>query len=362
MEMKFSRHGRTWVFHNADDIDIRDQLPPENFVLTQNPVTKELYLEETEPFIPVKKIYGDTNERAARIINTFESRGRNMGVLLSGLPGSGKTMLTKVVSKMCADKGMPTILITQPWYGEAFATFLQQIHQPCVVLFDEFEKVYNREQQQAMLTILDGVFSGNKLFMLTCNDVYRIDQLMINRPGRIFYALNYTGLSEAFIREYCEDMLDNKAYVEHVVRTATLFAEFNFDMLQALVDDMNRYNESPLQTLDYLNAKPDKSVGTYTVQLFKSGKLIDADGDDRYYPQTLDKAPFDAKGFSINHYIYNDEGEQEWTEQLHFTPEHMTRIDATTKSYEFVRGDYRVLVTLQVQKHSGLAFAYSDLT
>ncbi|HRZ82907.1 MAG TPA: hypothetical protein P5069_10620, partial [Candidatus Hydrogenedentes bacterium] len=45
---------------------------------------------------------------------------------------------------------------------EAFNTFMQAIEQPLVVLFDEFEKVYDDQEQQALLTLLDGVYPSNK--------------------------------------------------------------------------------------------------------------------------------------------------------------------------------------------------------
>jgi hypothetical protein len=67
-----------------------------------------------------------------------------------------------------------------------------------------------------MLTLLDGVFPSKKLFILTCNDKWRIDKHMRNRPGCIFYMLDFKGLDADFIREYCEDRLDAKEYIERI--------------------------------------------------------------------------------------------------------------------------------------------------
>ena len=86
-----------------------------------------------------------------------------------------------------------------------------------MVLFDEFEKVYDSDEQEEMLTLLDGVFPSKKLFVLTCNDKWRVNQHMRNRPGRIFYMLDFTGLDEDFVVEYCHDNLKNLANIDGVL-------------------------------------------------------------------------------------------------------------------------------------------------
>jgi hypothetical protein len=42
------------------------------------------------------------------------------------------------------------------------------------------------------------------------NDKFKVNQHMRNRPGRIFYMIEYKGLDKQFIREYCQDRLDAK--------------------------------------------------------------------------------------------------------------------------------------------------------
>jgi hypothetical protein len=80
-----------------------------------------------------------------------------------------------------AKQGVPTIVINAPWCGDKFNTLIQSIQQPCIVMFDEFEKVYSSEEQEAMLTLLDGIYSSKKLFLLTSNDKWRVDSHMRNR-------------------------------------------------------------------------------------------------------------------------------------------------------------------------------------
>jgi hypothetical protein len=40
--------------------------------------------------------------------------------------------------------GVSTIVMNEPWSGERFNAFIQSIRQPCIMLFDEFEKVYRQ--------------------------------------------------------------------------------------------------------------------------------------------------------------------------------------------------------------------------
>lgn len=252
----FFASGNTFRVAPNESVDIRDELPVGNYIIKED-MFKNLFLEMIDGFDLPKKLYGNTTQHAARILNTYNDRPASTGVMLSGEKGSGKTLLSKTVSIEAAKLGYPTIVINDAWCDDRFSRLMQDIVQPCVVLFDEFEKVYEPKQQEMILTLFDGVFPTKKLFILTCNDKYRVNDHMRNRPGRIFYAIDFRGLEEQFIREYCEENLDNKSYISKICLFSNMFGEFNFDMLKALVEDMNRYDEAPDETIKILNTKPD---------------------------------------------------------------------------------------------------------
>jgi len=100
---------------------------------------------------------------------------------------------------------------------------------------------------------------------------------MRNRPGRIYYMMDFKGLTQDFIIEYCQDALKNKSYIDKICNITSLFSEFNFDMLKALVEEMNRYDESPEDALIMLNAKPEYDSGNsrYSIQLEIAGTVVD---------------------------------------------------------------------------------------
>ncbi len=264
----YIRRGASFTPSSETALDIHKLLPVGNYIVKMDPF-ENFYLEQIESFSLPGKLYGNTQRHAERILNTFnDRRNKTTGVLLSGEKGSGKSLLAKNISIVAASQGIPTIVINTPWKGDKFNQFIQTMEQQVVILFDEFEKVYDRDDQEQVLTLLDGVFPTEKLFVLTVNDKWRIDDHMRNRPGRIFYHLEFAGLEVDFIREYCQENLNNKAHIEQLVKVSALFARFNFDSLKAIVEEMNRYNETPQQALSMLNARPEYDGGAkYTVTL-----------------------------------------------------------------------------------------------
>lgn len=321
----FLRNGNTFRVSDEAALDLHKLLPPGNYIIKQD-MFGNLFLEQTGDFEYKGKLYGDTGRNADRILNTFDSRTASTGVLLNGEKGSGKTLLAKTLSMRGAEKGYPTILINSAWKGDAFNKLIQSIEQPCIVLFDEFEKVYDSSEQESILTLLDGVFPSKKLFVLTCNDKWRIDSHMRNRPGRIFYMLDFKGLAVEFIREYCEDNLNNKTHIDSICKISTLYDAFNFDMLKALVEEMNRYNETPQESMRMLNAKPEHSNKiNYKVEMIKdnlpvkveenwhgnplTGNLMfdyvdgtDEAGDENW--QTIRVSPNDLKNIDSNSGVF----------------------------------------------------------
>jgi hypothetical protein len=297
-------------------------------------------------------------------MNSFWQRGKSTGVMLVGEKGSGKTLLSKHICVELAKEGVPTIVINQPWHGDKFNTLIQTIEQPAIVLFDEFEKVYDSEEQESLLTLLDGVYASKKLFMLTSNDKWKVDSHMRNRPGRIFYMIDFKGLDADFIREYCEDNLNDKKHLETIVNISTIFAEFNFDMLKALVEDMNRYNESPQDALRILNIKAEYDSGAgYKVEVFRGDRKA-----DRQSPTSWNGTPLTAKDMSISWY-FNGKKKDDTTDTLgveideeegaalegwhddEFGPENLVKFDTKKGLFIYEKDGVTVILTREKAKY-----------
>jgi hypothetical protein len=264
----FMKSGNSYRIASKESLDLHEVLPARTYVVKRNPNTGEYYLEVVDSFEVPSKIYGDSQQDSDRIISTFEDRENSTGVLLCGEKGSGKTLLSKLISITLLKKGIPTIIIDTNFSGPEFNTFIQSIEQPSVIIFDEFEKTYDDDGQEAILTLFDGVFSAKHLYLITCNNKYRIDSNMKNRPGRIYYMMEYEGLDQTFIHDYCEDKLKYPEHIDEICKYSLMFSSFNFDMMKAIVEEINRYNEPISKVIRMLNTKIEFSGGiTYDVKL-----------------------------------------------------------------------------------------------
>ena len=350
----FLKSGNTFRVSSKEAMDLHEKLPAGNYTIAQD-MMGNFYLEQIDDFEIPAKMYGNTLRHTDRIINTFWERPQQTGVLLNGEKGSGKTLLAKNLSTELAKQGVPTIVINRDWKGDAFFKLLQDIDQPCVVLFDEFEKVYDREDQEQILTLLDGVFGSKKLYILTCNDKYRIDSHMRNRPGRIFYLLDFNGLDAAFIREYCEDRLNNKQYIDQICGLTSLFNQFNFDMLKALVEEMNRYNESPSEALEMLNAKIEYDDGAkFDIKLIDNGVEV-----EDVSPSQWRGNPLAVAGINVEYDTDPNDDDAEYKD-LRFTPEHLINLNTQEGRFIFESKGARLIMTRAKEKpmfdYSHLAF------
>jgi hypothetical protein len=279
---KFIRRGDQYRLIGDENLIVDDSLPVGTYTIDLDTFNNEFYLKRIDPYTIVGKLYGETEVVANRIMTTYCSRASSTGVLLSGEKGTGKTLLAKLLSVKGQAKGIPTIVINNgEYHGEVFNRFIQSINQLCIIIFDEFEKMYRDvAAQESMLTLLDGVYPTQKLFILTTNDRYGISRHMLNRPGRLFYHLEYRGLDDKFVQEYSLDNLIDTTQVDGVIEVSTLFQDFNFDMLKALIEEMNRYNESAKIAMKMMNIKVESYPGDYEASATIRGRKIENEDRD----------------------------------------------------------------------------------
>lgn len=332
----FIRSGGKYFVQSHKSLDITEKLHPAIYIIKED-IVNGMFLEEMESFVLPKKLYGDTESNTKTILNTYKDRKVSTGCLFVGEKGSGKTLLAKYIAQEAIKLNIPTIIVNSPFSGDRFNQIIQNISQECIVLFDEFEKVYSEEEGQSqILTLLDGSVSTKKLFLFTCNDKYAINSYMINRPGRIYYMLEFDGVEEQFVREYCQDNLINKEEIASVVNISSLFLSFNFDMLQNLVEEMNRYDKTASESIKMLNMKPESIDSYYKIDYVKmDGEEIGCNTPTVYgepFSSTYSISCFYPEDGINNRKTTSDDDEND-TLDIDFSPDDMVSMNLKKGEY-----------------------------
>lgn len=228
------------IFNNA--ITTYDQLPPKTYRVDYDPETRIFSLLEAHDFeIPETKIYGQHLDKVKKVLNSMDKMNRNLGVILSGDKGIGKSLFSKCLGLKARKKGIPVILVNE--YHEGIANFLEEIEQTVMILFDEYDKTFDEKKhncQAEMLSLFDGVSAGKKLFVITCNEIQSLSQYLINRPGRFHYHFRFLYPTEDEIRDYMEDKLDKQYYdeIENVIAFSVRM-NLNYDCLRSIAFELN---------------------------------------------------------------------------------------------------------------------------
>ncbi len=256
--MKAIKIGTKVEIYN-DTVMTYDELPARSYIVRFEKMTG-FYLDEYAD-IQVKedKIYGDHMVKVQKVLRAYDRFERNLGVILSGCKGIGKSMFAKLLSVEAAKINIPIIVVDQ--YIPGIASYLEAIDQSIMVLFDEFDKTFGDvrpsegeiEPQAALLSLFDGISQGKKLFVITCNDIRKLNDFFINRPGRFHYHFRFGYPSADEIRRYLCDKLGKAHYQE--IEPIVAFSrrvDLNYDCLRAIVFEINS-GESFRSAIEDLN-------------------------------------------------------------------------------------------------------------
>ena len=261
-----------------------NDLPSNVFKLQQTPMG-EMYLASTmEKFEFPYKIYGMEHDFIDRVVKTYENTSGNMGLLLNGLKGTGKTVTAQMI---CNKLDLPVIIIDHSM--DAIPSFLNNIQQNIIVFFDEYEKMYN-DYDHSILTVMDGVLNNGyrKVFLLTTNQP-RVNDNMMQRPSRLRYIKSFEGLKLEHIIEVIDDKLIHKNLRKECIDFISGLELITIDIVKAVIEEVNIHEEDPALFKDIFNVR--KLDLKYDVYMVTNGKeeiaFLNADVPD--YPFTEDE-------------------------------------------------------------------------
>lgn len=240
------------------------------------------------------KLYGLESSLIKRIVKTYDSVGGNLGVLLNGLKGTGKTVSSKII---CNKLNQPTIIVKDNYEG--VADFLNTIPQDITIFIDEYEKIFG--QSTDMLTIMDGALNSNnrRVFIMTTNDLY-VDTNLLQRPSRVRYLKKFEDLAPEVVEEIVDDVLENKDLKQECIKYISSLELITVDVVKSILEEVNIHNESPFDFGDVFNVKI--SIDRYKIsEVSENGDLNMVADHVEAYPRPK-YSNSRGRWFEINHH------------------------------------------------------------
>lgn len=184
------------------------------------------------------KLYGLNQKFIDYVLKTYENTTGNLGVLLDGIKGTGKTVTAK---ELCNRLQLPVILV-QSMGSDTNSKLIKylstSIDFDCIFFFDEYEKEFKNSSD--VLSFMDGTYNSiyRKVFLLTTNEL-NVDPNLLGRPSRIRYKKSFNNLSEEVTREILNDILEDKTAIEKVIELTHSMNIITIDLIKAIATEIN---------------------------------------------------------------------------------------------------------------------------
>lgn len=269
---------------DGEGVQIMDSLPPGIYELKAAQM-RGFWFETMELSAYTGKVYGSHAQMAEKVIRKYAGTcGRNLGVLLSGEKGTGKSLFVKNLA-IRLSKELPVIVVKKN-LGPGMLSVLADVKGRAVLVFDEFEKMFRKNdespskegdirEQETMLAFFDGVDAHQeKLMLLTVNSTYDLSRYLIGRPGRIYYHFRMNVPQVGEIASYLADNL-NPSLGLNLKDIADRLAgrSVSWDCLSAVVSELNSGEtlESSLKDLN-ISSESDTSISLAVKAIYDDGE------------------------------------------------------------------------------------------
>jgi len=222
-----------------------------------------------------KKVYGKMNFYINYYTKAVIRNNFRIGILLTGLQGSGKSELAKMICNNCISHGLRVVTVNNVTYSKELIIFLESLDNT-VFFFDEFSKVFRWDGQERLLTFLSNTFDRERVVILTENNINNISSFILNRPGRARYAKHFDKIDIETVVEYMDEYNVDNNFREDLLKLYKRVPDFTFDHLTAMVTEHKDVPDIEFdELLDILNLNsmvPDKVLQLVSVKYI--GELV----------------------------------------------------------------------------------------
>lgn len=287
MDKKFLKVGKNVNFKfNTDGLEC-DLTPGVVYNIKVDSYTRVVSLEETAPFSMPSKVYCTSRDKRfiEKVLNSYKlSENGFTGVMLSGLKGSGKTIMAKSIAN---ESNLPIINIDKsirPWALKVLVELLGDTN--ICFMFDELDKLLEDYDDSALLQILDGADTkGKHMILFTCNNEEHISEYLIDRCSRIRYWRKFDEMSPSLIMEVLNDKLNDKKEVESLTDfIKDNFEICSFDNIASFINEVNNYPTATFEELfEDMNLTPKNGQikpSKHNSRFIKSNKKRSESYDD----------------------------------------------------------------------------------
>lgn len=303
--MKLVSFGNTFHLYN-DDVKTYDILPAGYYRIEYNAMSGYSIQKMDQAFEVNEQVYGVNKAKVDKVLHSYSVMNRNLGVLLSGDKGIGKSLFAKMLAIECVKNNIPVISIIQN--TPDLAKFLEDLNQQAMFLFDEFDKTFgfkdeekNIDAQSSLLTLFDGTSAHSKrLFVITCNNLYNVNDFLVNRPGRFHYHFRFEYPNSEEIRAYMQDKLDQNQWQQ--IEEIIAFSEkvnLNYDCLRSIAFEM-QMGLPFVEAIRDLNIVAEDSYNDYDVICyFNNGEKLTAKENFNIYDESKTNVYFYLNGSTL---------------------------------------------------------------
>jgi hypothetical protein len=149
-----------------------------------------------------EELWKDFEKEVSEVINEHRKK---TSALLYGSPGNGKSSFVKYLATKYR---MPLMIFTlsPDWTNHELLLIFAQIPKGCIVLFEDFDNYFDKRKCiiggdnksikftfDIILNGLDGAYTTqeNVVFIMTVNDLEKVDDALKNRPSRFKYVKHF---------------------------------------------------------------------------------------------------------------------------------------------------------------------------